>query len=684
MTERIQNLLSLIRSGKHHIYRHKISYRPVEELARCNMPDEERSAERLREVLEAQEPIILPGQRILFLRTAENLPDIFTETEWEKIYKSNFIHEHSRVCNICPNYEKTIRRGLLAEKERCAQAKNGASPSEIRWLNCVEKSIDAILNFAERYRQKALELGMAEEAAILKRVPAYGASTFREALQFFRILHFTLWCEGEYQNTLGRFDQYMFPYLEKDLAAGRLNEEEAFELLEEFFLTFNLDNDLYPGIQQGDNGQSLMLGGVIPGSGGKDGFNLLSDMCLQASGELLVIDPKINLRVSSRTPLSVYEKGTRLTKAGLGFPQYSNDDVVIEGLVKKGYRREDAENYTVAACWEFIIPEYGMEIPNIGAVNFPELINRTISEHLEESRSYEEFYHFFTEALNHNCAEINDNIQSIYMVPAPFMSLLMADCIENRRDISFGNRYNNFGYHGVGISSAVDSLAVVKKCIFTEKSLTKQQALSIVRGDADSALLARLRYEEPKFGDGDAWVNDIAVTLCHDFAKATENLRNIRGGCVRAGTGSAMFYLWYAEHVGSMLSGHCKGEAFSANYAPELFVRNKGPLSVISSLTAPDFTEVANGGPLTMEFHSSVFRDEDGTEKVARLVYQFIRHGGLQLQLNSVNRKTLLEAQRDPDSYRNLIVRIWGWSAYFVELDREFQDHVIARQEFQV
>lgn len=683
MTDRIERMLQDIRNGEHHKFRKEANYRPVKELADCNMPPEERVTERLIEVLEAETPVILPEQKILFLRTVKNLPEIYTEEEWENIKADHFIHELGRVCNISPDYERVIQNGLEAEKLKCLISLKSATESETRFLNCIIRSIDAVYNLTKRYRIAALEAGNAEAAEIMKRVPRIGARTFKEALQFFRIVHYVLWCEGEYHNTVGRFDQYMFPYLKADLEAGRLNEGEAFELLEEFFLTFNLDSDLYPGVQQGDNGQSIMLGGAD--KNGKESFNLLSSMCLNASGELKVIDPKINLRVNKNTPIVIFEQGTRLTKAGLGFPQYSNDDIVIEGLLKKGYSLEDARDYTVAACWEFIIPKVGMDIPNIGAVNFPKLVNDTVAENLIKCGDYSCLYRCFRNKLRIECSEINEKIHSLYMIPAPFMSLMMSGCIEQKKDISLGSKYNNFGFHGVGISTAVDSLAVIKKCIYDERTLTKEDAIKIIAGNSDEdELLTRLRYEEPKFGDGTALTDEIAVQLFQDFGNAVSGLLNELGGCIRAGTGSAMFYLWYADNVINTLSGHRKGDAFSANYAPELFVRNKGPLSAIASLTKPDFTNVINGGPMTMEFHSSVFRGEDGIHKVAGLVQQFVRHGGHQLQLNSVNMETLLDAQKEPEKYKNLIVRIWGWSAYFIELDKEYQDHVIARQEFQV
>jgi formate C-acetyltransferase len=271
------------------------------------------------------------------------------------------------------------------------------------------------------------------------------------------------------------------------------------------------------------------------------------------------------------------------------------------------------------------------------------------------------------------------------MIPSPFMSVLMDGCVKDGRDISLGAKYNNYGFHGVGIATAVDTLAALKKGLFEDKWLQAEEARSITAGGFENKteLLNRLRGL-PHMGDNDEETNTIAVRLLGAFAAALEPLRNERGGRIRPGTGSAMYYLWSAAEIGSTLSGHIQGEAFSANYSPEVFVRSPGPLSVILAFTKPRLADVINGGPLTMEFHSTIFRDPDSIHKVALLVRAFIESGGHQLQLNSVNLDMLLDAQKYPENYKNLIVRIWGWSAYFTELDKEYQDHVISRQNYLV
>jgi len=250
-----------------------------------------------------ERPVILPDEKIVFMRTVENIPECFTEAEWSEMKRERFIHERGYISNLCPDYETLIGSGLLSLYDRADAS--------------LKRCIDAILDLSDRYLKEAVSRGREDIASVLKRIPREGARTFREALQFFRIIHFSLWMEGDYHITVGRFDQYMWKYLRSDLESGRLNMDEAYELLKDFFLSFNKDNDLYPGVQQGDNGQSMVLGGMTPE--GEDGFNPLSELCLRASCENKMIDPKINLRVSSSTPLRVYELGTELTKAAWAF-----------------------------------------------------------------------------------------------------------------------------------------------------------------------------------------------------------------------------------------------------------------------------------------------------------------------------------------------------------------------------
>ena len=674
MTERIQALKHFQWERMHHAARIQLpddlalSYRDGAD------SDVMRTAKRLRQALEMETPYIFDNELIAFTRTVPNLPRIFDDAAWEKITREHFIHELGNVSNLSPDYGKVISAGLLAIREKLGDGEEHAA---------MRMSIDAVLHLTKRYEAAARVKGYGELADVLARVPALPPRTFREALQSLRILHYAMWCEGDYHNTLGRFDQYMFPYLKADLEAGRETEDSAFELLEAFFLCCNRDSDLYPGMQQGDNGQSMVLGGMLPD--GSEGFNLLSKWCLKASAELRLIDPKINLRVNKNTPLEVYELGTELTKLGLGFPQYENDDVAIPGLEALGYDTEDARNYVMAACWEFIIPGRGMDIVNIGALPFANIVDKVIRMRLREVHSIDELKADIRDEIFRSVRDTVAERKNLYVIPSPYLSLFFDGCLENERDIAQGCKYNNWGLHGTGVAPAADMLAAVDQVVFHGDTAPDELLQAMADNfEGHDALHDRLKYHCPKAGNDDDRADDHVAWLLSTFADAVQGLHNERGGIIRAGTGSAMFYIFHANELGATADGREAGVPLPANYAPSLNIRLNGPVSLIKSFSKPDLKRTINGVPLTIEFSDSVFTQAESITKVAQLVRLFVLRGGHQLQLNTVNRDRMLDAQKHPENYRNLIVRVWGWSGYFVELDKCYQDHIIRRAELLV
>lgn len=659
-----KQLYDYIVNKKHHQFRHTVDWELGEEYSAKKLTPIERMADRFERMCKEEKPVILDSELIVFLRTVANLPDCFTAQEWESIKSTNYIHELGYMSNLSPNYYDTISVGLLKKRETADEYG--------------KRAIDNIIMLSDKYLNEAKKQGRDDIVEVLSQVPRYKARNFREALQFFRILHYALWLEGNYHNTVGRFDKYIYPYLKADMDKGVYTFDTALELLEDFFLSFNKDSDIYVGVQQGDNGQSMMLGGMD--EQGNEVFNTLSELCLKASYNNKLIDPKINLRVSKKTPKERYTLASHLTKAGLGFPQYSNDDVVLPALQKLGYEFNDAVNYTVAACWEFIIPNVGADVANIAAMSYPKALDTVFHRDLVSSETFDDFFNAVKDEIKTSCDEIRENIKDLWFVPSPFMNVLM-DC-----DIYNGGKYNNFGIHGTGIATAADSLAAIKRYVYEEKSISKDAYIKAVDEDFanDPELLHKLRYETQKVGNNDDYVDSIVVELLDAFADSLEGYTNCRGGKYRAGTGSAMYYLWHANEIGASPDGRRKGEPFGTNFSVSLYADVKSPITVVASMSKPHFERAINGGPLTLEFHQSLFTDEDSVEKVGMVVKTFIDNGGHQLQLNTVNREVMLDAQKHPENYKQLVVRIWGWSAYFVELDKEYQDHVIARQEYAV
>lgn len=638
-----------------------------------------RMKDRFKALLSLQDPVFIENELFIPTRTCTAAPDILTENDPKPEKK----HERGWLSNVCPDYARAVKLGLGAIRDEIVlSAEKENDPEKKEYASVLCETIDAILDFAEKYRLAAIECGREDIAKVLEVVPRNGATTFREALQSFRIIHFCLWLEGDYHVTVGRFDQYMLPYLLSDMEKGILDYDSALETVENLFITFNKDSDLYIGLQMGDNGQSMMLGGRD--LDGNDQYNILSEICLKASMNVKMIDPKINLRVDKNTPFDRYVLGSRLTATGMGFPQYSNDDIVIDGLTALGYAPEDAVNYTVAACWEFIIPGLGMDIPNVASLSFPACVNTVIRDHLDKCEDFASFLIMIDLEIKKRCEEIVNERSGLFCRPAPLMTVLMPECAAALRDVTLGNKYNNYGIHGVGVATAADSIAAVNALVFNGH-LAPAELVKALDNDFNGyeELRTRILTKLPHMGNNDDSVDTYAVMLLDSFADALKPLRNDRGGIVRPGTGTALMYA-KARDTGATADGRRAEDFLPTNYSPSLGVKLNGPLSIIASFTKPDLKKTINGGPLTLELAASAVNNEESIEKTALLVKKFIDLGGHQMQLNVVSREMLKAAQIEPEKYKNLVVRVWGWSGYFTELDKVYQDQILKRTEYTV
>ena len=647
MTERVKSLLTLLKSKEYK--KNRIS-EPVDVLD-ASM---KHNTEVFCASLDIEKPNLFPGDRIGFNRYNSESP-------------------MTSGGNFAPSYNIYLQGGFEAVRNELDAGEQN------EFTKAALEAISALYRLCDRYRDAA----DGDLKAALSRVPRHAPQSYYEALVMMKIMIFALRIAGLWHITLGRFDQYMLPFYKADLARG-VSPDEILELTEEFFISINFDIDLYHSAQDGDDGQSLMLGGL--NEDGSESYNGLSEICLKAAMELALIDPKINLRVNKNTPDSLYLLGTQMTKMGLGFPQYSNDDVVIPALIDYGYAPSDAYNYSVASCWEVIVPD-GRDVPNIATFNFPKIVNDCLYKYGEASASYEEFFGHLKEEIQAECTRLQAYVlTNDPRMPIIIDSLFCKPCIEKRTDQSaFAAKYNNYGIHGAGIANATDALCAIKKMVFEEKKVTAKELIQAL--DANFKGYEALHHDLcacPKMGNNDDAADSLSCDLMDAFCTAMKNMKSASGGICRPGTGSANMYIGCAKQVGATADGRYAFTPYSTNFSPALTTHIAGPLSVIQSFTKFDLKRIANGGPLTLEIHDTTFRNPDGVEKVARLVQSFILLGGHQLQINAVNCEKLIDAQKHPGKYPNLIVRVWGWSGYFDELDTPFQDHVIRRTEYTV
>ncbi len=592
--------------------------------------------------------------------------------------------EQGRFGNIVIDYEGVLQKGLCGILEDIKSHREGADAQATELYDAVEACYKTCFELVEMYRNAALQKGITCLATALENVPYHSPRNYYEALVMLRFLAYVLRLNRHVHLPLGRFDVYMKPYYEASVKAGA-TEAELLELTELFFIAMNFDTDLYIGIQKGDNGQSLVLGGCD--KQGNEVFSALSEICLQASEELVLIDPKINLRVNKNTPLSLYERGTRLTKQGLGFPQYSSDDIAIPFLTSVGYELEDARDYALAACWEFIPSGNSGDIPNRTDLVFPKVIERATREHLLNAESFEDFLQAVGKELELECdAMMVYANRYVEPVPVPLLSSFVLPCIERGRDMAYdGAKYNNYGLHGAGISTAADALAAIREGVFERQEFTAAELLAALEADfVGFEELQKKLLSYPKMGNNDDRADLLGCFLMERYSSYLNGKPNNHGGVFRAGTGSAMDYIRKAKDVGATADGRKAGTPFGSSYSPSPIARLKGPLSNVQSFTKFDLRKICNGGPFTIEIHDTVFRNDEGEKKVAQLVKSYIDLGGHQIQINAINRDILLDAKKNPENYPNLIVRVWGWSGYFTELDTVYQDHVISRMEFTV
>ena len=630
--------------------------------------------ETFRAVCRLEQPVIIPGDRFFFTRTLRGkdrtpLPGLQVE-------------------NLTADWELLLSQGIDGRIAAAEKKLRTADAEGREFLTASIDMLNEVKELALRYADAAETSGDAEGAALLRKVPAGPASTLRESLQsiffMFSMFHHT----NVILQGLGRMDQYLLPCYERELREGTLTREEAGELIREFFIMLNRENDIYGNAQRGDDGESVMLGGCR--RDGSCGCSDLTRLILECSFDVSMINPKINLRVDADTPQDILEAGVRLTGRGLGFPQYANDEVVIPALIRFGYTPEDARDYTVAACWEFVLKN-GRDIPNLNAINLALAADRAIRKALREHRSFEELLEGLRSEIRSMAADIG-LMSWEWMVPNPLFSAFSGRCIERGRDLhKGGGDHYHTGCLSAGSSTAADSLCAVKRFVYDTGQVSPERLLRALETDyRDDEDLRRLLKSGPKTGDNDPESNRMLKIVFDDFCDALEEIRdNGLGGRVRPGTGSAQTYAVFTQdpshpyYLSATADGRRAGEYLSSSLAPAPGVRSQGVLSILRTYGSLDYRRLCNGGPITMEFSPAFFRTSDAVARTASLVRAFVRTGCQQIQMNVLDREVLLDARAHPERHRDLIVRVWGWSGYFVELDPLYQNQIIDRQAFE-
>jgi pyruvate formate-lyase/glycerol dehydratase family glycyl radical enzyme len=627
------------------------------------------------------------------------------------------------VGHISVDYAKVLAigfNGIIAQaREELASADKG-DPAYIRkyhFLSAVIIAAEAAIAYANRFADLAARLAQTEKderrkeellliAANCRRVPAEPARTFYEALQSFWFVQAIIQIESNgHSISPMRFDQYLYPYYQKDIVSGRIAREWAQELLDCLWIKFNDVNKVRDeGSTKAFGGypmfQNLIVGGQT--EDGVDATNELSYMCLDATAHTKLPQPSISIRVWNKTPQALRIKAAEVSRLGLGMPAYYNDEVVIPSLVSRGVSLRDARDYGIIGCVE---PQKGGKTEgwhDAAFFNTTKVLEITINNGMADGKqlgpktgeftSFETFDAFmdaYRQQMAYFVSLLINADNSVDLAhgeraPLPFLSSMVDDCIAKGKSLQEGGAHYNFtGPQGVGVANTGDSLFAIKKFVFDEKAVTAAELKSALDSnfEGNENLRQMLLNRAPKFGNDIDEVDEITREGALIYCREVEKYTNPRGGPFQPGLYPVSANVPMGAGTGATPDGRLAGTPLADGVSPVSGRDTAGPTAAVNSVSCLDHHIASNGTLFNQKFHPSAMEGESGLNNLAALVRAFFDQKGMHVQFNVVSREKLIDAQNHPENYKDLVVRVAGYSAHFTSLDRLIQDDIIARTE---
>ncbi len=637
--------------------------------------------------------------------------------------------------HILPDVATWLRLGVggLRERVKAARARrldagSSAAPTgdETRqaevaiFYDAALIALDAAATLIRRYADLAEALAadaaaprdteLLEIAATCRWLAERPPRSFREALQATWFLFVLLQMESNASSfSPGRLDQYLLPYLAADISSGRLTLAEAQTWLEHLWLKFNevvllrssASARYFAGFPIGFN---VVVGGQLPDGG--DATNVLSYMCLAAQARLGLTQPNLSVRIHRDSPEEFLRAAAFVIGRGSGMPQVFNDEVIIPGQLRRGISPQDARDYAVVGCVELSTPGKALGWSDAAMFNMVRVLELTLFggkdpqtgeqvglptpplDQLASLAALEQAYDaqlvHFVDLMIKGCG-IVDRLHA-GLLPSPFLSLVIEDCIGRGVDVTAGGaRYNFSGVQGVQIANVADSLAAVERAVFEEKWVTATELLTALRANWEGyeALRQRLIHKVPKYGNDLDAVDRFARRWGDRYAELVERYTTWRGGVYQAGFYTVSAHVPMGANVGATPDGRRRGEPLAdGGLSPSAGRDRRGATAVLRSVSKLRLELASNGTLLNMKFLPAFFDGNAALDKFVQLLRGFCRLKIPHVQFNVVSAETLRRAQACPDEYRSLVVRVAGYSAYFTELDRGLQDEIIARTAF--
>jgi len=575
--------------------------------------------------------------------------------------------------NITVNYAEVLNKGIFGLEEELKQLYLNNELEEIFYLALLEicEGIKIYSNRVKYFVEKKFP-NKSELINCLERVPFLPAQSFFEALQCILTLNSLLWTAGYPLIGLGRLDQILYPFYLNDIKKGILSKDKAKILIKEFLKSLHKGFKYKSNVLPGDTGQVIVLGGRDYMR--NDQSNELTFIFMEVMKDLKLPDPKIVLRVHKNTPEEVWYTAIDLLLEGLGYPLFSNDDVIIPALQKFGYELHDSYNYVVSACWEPHIPGVSFDQNNIINLNLLEpLVNLFNSNLVNGIKSFEEFLELYKSELAKYTTMSIKAVEQIRIKPAPLLSLLTG-C--RKKDISEGGaKYNHLGILTSGLGNTVNSLLNIKRWI-NERKLTFSDIKALMDSNfqKDPILLYDAINKGFKFGNDNEEVIELSNNIMNTILSIIENKINPLGGKYKVGYSSPSF-IDFGKRLPATPDGRKDKEPLNVHISPP-----HGSITLIELFNFSsklDYTKIFNGAVtdiiidiVFLKKHFDVF---------VNLFKSFVLINGAQLQCNVFDYKKLLDAFKHPDKYPDLIVRVWGFSTYFRDLPNQYKQLIIQR-----
>ena len=586
-------------------------------------------------------------------------------------------------------------------------------------LQAMDICCDAIIAYGKRNADYARELAAKESdptrkaelleiAANCDVVPAHKPETFAQAIQMYWFVHIGVTTELNPWDALspGRLDQHLIPFYKKGIADGTLSRDEAKELLQCLWVKFN--NQPAPpkvGITLKESATytdfaNLNTGGVK--EDGSDGVNEVSYLILETMDEMKLLQPSSNVQISKKSPHTFIKKACEISRKGWGQPAFYNTDSIIQEMLQAGKDIIDARQGGASGCVETGC--FGKEAYILtGYLNIPKIFELTLTNGFDKSsgkqlglktgnatdyKSYDELFEAFKAQLHHFVdIKVAGSlvIERIYatQMPVPFLSVVTSDCIAKGMDYNAGGaRYNTSYIQGVGIGTLTDCLAAIKYNVFDHNKFTMQQLVDAMNDNfAGHEYIHNLVLNKtPKYGNDDEYADDIMVSAFNAYHREVTGRKNTRGGVYRINMLPTTCHVYFGSVMGASPNGRPAGKPVSEGISPEKSADRNGPTAVIKSASKMDHLKTG-GTLLNQKFTPSVVAGDSGLENMVSLIRTYFNMEGHHIQFNVIDRQTLLDAQKRPEDYKDLIVRVAGYSDHFNNLDKELQDEIINRTE---